>query len=581
MHDIICPRCGRKFIARDVVYDVSEFIYPLITDEGIKNNFQRNFGFKFLIDEQFILENSGEDYESRSDEMIPLSMTGTPNSSDDFFEFDVNSEVILRYIMNRIRFEKDYQKKIWDLIENILEGEDVDSTDSFVVFSSFITILNGILKAPVNARGAKDQSNSIRRNAITTGLVRDIYANCFSKNDRFDFENQGKQLVAILAHLTEIADNCVTLKMKLSCSSDGVPDELYIKTDREVKFIEKSCANCGIHFPKEFGHHKMIPIVFFGSHNSGKTTYLCSLNKAISSRFFSLQNISFVPLNTKDSVISQMLQYYSAGKACPKTEVKLDEVPNTAILVTKKANKGEGETDKSAIYIFVDGPGEIMVNDDRNAQNSDYNRSATHALSHARHLFCFVTPEQVLCPEADEADDEYEENVAYSPNTISNCLDYYVKTITGRANHRFSTITTVINKFDRYSIEDHSELAAQSFSAALAEVNEQVNDQMVQAKIYDKQTGLWNDEIWENFSGLMEEFIFQTNAEDVFRNIKDTYEEFSPVFIPVAPMGFTAQSASLDDKKTNRTPQPLMVAIPLLYVLYKDGMLKNAPKSKK
>lgn len=580
MHDIICPRCGRKFIARDVVYDISEYIYPLITEDNIRNNFQRNFIFKFLVDEQFIIENS-EDVERETYDgvKISLSTNGIPNSEDNFYEFSVTSPIILKYIMNKIGFESKKQR-ICEVVSDILDGA-IDEDDSFAVFSSFIGIVNGVLSTPANSRTAKDKFNSIRKNPVTISFVQEIFAKCFAKNTRFDFENEGKQVVSMLNYLTTIADgnSAIPLSIKLSCSEEGVPDDLYIKTDRGMAQVKKSCRHCGIRFPREYGHHKMIPIVFFGSHNSGKTTYLCSLNRAIMNKpFFSFQNITFTSLNTDDNVITQMLEYYNAGKACPKTEVKLEEVPYTSILVTKKGTREDPSSAKSAIYVFVDGPGEIMVKE--NGELNDYNLTTSLALFSARHMFCFVTPEQVVQPGNDNDDDDYEENVAYDPNTIYTCLRNYVDAITGKPNHRFSTIVTIINKFDRYNLEGNKELAAEPFSEALSTINTEVYDKMIQSRIYNRQSGEWDDTVWEYFKQLMEDFLLGTNAQDIFQSISDDYEAYAPAYVPVAPMGFTAQSDSLDDGEEKKNPQPIMVAIPLLYVLYRDGMLKNMPEKK-
>ena len=56
MHDIICPQCSESFIARDVVFDFSDYIPRLISD-GTNDDIVRSLGVKYYIDEEEILNN--------------------------------------------------------------------------------------------------------------------------------------------------------------------------------------------------------------------------------------------------------------------------------------------------------------------------------------------------------------------------------------------------------------------------------------------------------------------------------------------------------------------------------------------
>ena len=60
MHDIICPSCGNRFIARDVAFDLSQYITDLLYEDAGDEDRILSAGFRYYVDEESIVLNTKE-----------------------------------------------------------------------------------------------------------------------------------------------------------------------------------------------------------------------------------------------------------------------------------------------------------------------------------------------------------------------------------------------------------------------------------------------------------------------------------------------------------------------------------------
>ena len=246
MHDIICPKCGERYIARDVAFDFSDFIEPLIKDSYIIDENQR-FRFKYYIDEEDI---------AKSTENFAYAEGGSVTDSS-FMPFEVSCKTIVSYI-----------------------GRFIDG-DCDVFF-------NSIVHAAQNRRRGENVFGRERINDL-----RNIFNKCFEGSDtEFDSmsgENICSELMLrLLCFVWKNRESKIRIRIRLNLTVYGdtngaaVPDALLaVRDDGSVVKIPKSCPVCHRVLSAEFGHYRSVFVGMLGEEKDSKTSFLQGLLKTV------------------------------------------------------------------------------------------------------------------------------------------------------------------------------------------------------------------------------------------------------------------------------------------------------------
>ena len=510
MHDIICPQCGGRFIARDVAFDLSQYITPLLFDDPRDQERVLTAGFKFFADEESIITHTIKENKT------PLFCDSAlgPDGADTWYPYVVTGAVLLDYIKASLN----------------------------TIDSSFEVILSEINEVA--------NSKNMRYNITQVNAIRDIYRLFFTSAagmSEFDIDDENvKTAIRILIHLSNNKEKSLTLRVRLYSSHHNikkptyaVPDVLFIFDSGTSRRIKKCCRYCGAPMPTEFGYYKMVPIVMLGSHFSGKTSFLLSMLFTVRHKapFNTVSSkIRFSTLdNDKDLIaFNNNIERYANGEPTLKTDFV--NVP----ILNIRAN--------DTIYTFIDWPGEKFISSTE-AKDDEFIFNNKKIISHARHFICCLEPSQV-----DASVGETDENVKFP---VMDLIDAFKWHMSFPNLKKLRSITCVINKFDVLSGRRNTD----ELFNTLLQVSE--ND------VYSDST--WKEENFQRINKSTKHYMEAQNPilYSGFETMPN-FESITKYYYPVSPYGKNPEGANGDIV----VHQASLAGMPLLGILKADGMIQ-------
>ena len=510
MHDIICPQCGGRFIARDVAFDLSQYVTTLLFDDPHDMERVQTAGFKFYADEESIITNTTDDNRT------PLFCDSAlgPDGSDTWYPYVVTGTLLLEYIESSLN---NMDMTLRDLLAEI---EDVQ-------------------------RGKNKRYNIQQINAI-----RDIYRMFFTSSvgiSEFDIDDYNVQTaIRILLHLVNNEDKSITLRVRLYSSHHNekrpdyaVPDILFIFDNGLSQRINKCCRYCGAHMPTEFGYYKMVPVVLLGSHFSGKTSFLLAMLFTVRYKapFNSVNTkLTFTTLeDDKDlTAFNKNIERYMRGEPTLKTDFV--NVPILNIRVN------------DTIYTFVDWPGEkfISANEEKDA---DFVFRKRRIIQQARHFICCLEPSQV-----DHAAGDTDENVQFP---VMDLIERFKWHMSFPNRQKLRSITCAINKFDILSGKPNTSLVFDMIS------------QTSESDVYSDTT--WKEENFRRVVDSTKRYMENQNPilYSGFERMAN-FESIPKYYYPVSPYGKNPEANNGNNIVVH---QASLAGMPLLGILKADGMI--------
>ena len=477
MHDIICPHCGENFIARDVVFDFSQYILP--NYEPIKQ-----LGFKYYVDEEDMLTHHDEANE------VPLTIDDPlgPGRQGPFYQYAVTNDMIFTYITSKAGLDT-------------------------AAFSAKLTAIS------------KDISKTVRGgyDAGTVSDVRKIYNSCFSfaSRDVQEFDINSAEMSLVIDMLLHINDNPyekITVGVRMFCEKKNpdkpdyrVPDILFVLNDEngQVERNYKCCRCCGSKFPREFGYYKMVPVTLLGSHYSGKTSFLLALLWCIRNRPpFNGANSKFRVTTLTDDpdleAFDKNIEKYERGLPPAKTDFK--DVPILSLLIN------------NIIYTFTDWPGEAFIGKGSNKLTFAYD--SRRIIRKSRHFICCLDPKQVAHDVSGDSQDR-EENVDFTENQLLQSFEQHINL--AAPLNKVRSIIFLVNKFDRFDNYPGSE-----------DIKNSIRNK-TESDIYDNNCN-WNELNWKDITQKTREFLM-IQMPTLTSKAQTAYQINNIRFIPAAPYG--------------------------------------------
>ena len=532
MHDIICPRCGESFIARDVAFDFSDFILPLLSDEPsfIRDLKRSNpdFKFEYFIDEEDILSMSSTNNNVRLETNEAL---GPGLDRANYHLFEISNKNLLDYIARK----------------NGLEP----------------SVLDSIMK-PIEENFLLDKL--IPTDSLTIQTIERIYRKCFPTTSRlhdFDISTSAvNKLIELLCYIFSYKDKSILISARMYCSkmreskSDYyVPDVMFILNNNgNIERRKKSCRCCGHKFPDEFGYYKMIPVTILGSAFSGKTSLILSLLWSIKNRppFNRIgKHFTIKTLNDDDDLIllEASIKNYEAGY--PPDKTVWSYVPILSFLIN------------NVIYTFTDWPGEAFIYDSDTKEKLDlatlnFAYDSRRIIAKSRHFICVLDPEQVVRGLGDG------ESVFFDETEL---MYRFIEHINLANTKSIRSVLFLANKFDLYK----TDINAQDLNELVKNISE---------SSFCGDNGQWEQNNWNNITEMTFNFL-KIKIPTLISGITTKYEQNNLCFIPVAPYGKTViRDENIKGSKINHSNDSRAIkmgflsGLPLLYILKTDGIIK-------
>ncbi|MBR2907053.1 MAG: hypothetical protein IKC26_03295 [Clostridia bacterium] len=512
MHDIICPACGSRFIARDVAFDMSQYITELLFDDPRDEDRILSAGFKYYADEESIVSNTTEDNE------VPLFCERSvgPDSSDPWYPYVVTGRTVLDYIESRMNnLNADFD----ELLEDIRE-----------VYED-----------------TQQHYNVQQRN-----FIRELYQRFFAAAENtteFDIDDYNVQTaIQILLYLSDNEEKSLTLNIRLYSSGAGasnkggyvIPDILFLLENGRSKRINKCCRNCGAQMPMEYGYYKMVPVVLLGSHFSGKTSLLLAtlFTAKFRAPFSTINtNLSISTLDNDPDLVAfnNNIQRYADGLSTIKTDFSNIPILNLRV--------------NDTIYTFVDWPGEkfISANEEKDA---DFIFNKRRIISEARHFICCLEPSQI-----DSSVGEADENVRFNAMDLVERFRWHMHFAD---LERLRSIVCVINKFDV--------LNGRSNTAPVFDMTAELSE----SDIYSDST--WKQEAFDRVNNTTKRYMEGRAAilYSSFEKMLDL-ESIPKYYFPVSPYGQNPEGADDNGFVTNNGH---FAGMPLLSILKTDLIIQ-------
>ena len=515
MHDIICPHCGEKCIARDVVFDFSPYILSLISQESNYGVLQEH-GFKYYVDEEDILTHPDP---SNDTPLYIDNKLGPAARGGKFYQYRVTNDMIFKYIAAKTGIDA----------------------------ISLAKELNAI------SQGGSSYSGRVNYNAVITSYVRKVYYNCFSSAEaslgNFDIRSSiGSVIIEMLCQINDNRAGGVTAGVRMFCEKMNagrpnyyVPDILFVfNANGQVDKKYKCCRCCNVRFAAEFGYYKMVPVTLLGSHYSGKTSLLLALLWCIRNKSpFNGDNANFqVSTLTDDpdlAAFNKNISNYMKGLVPEKTD--FTRVPILSLLIN------------NIIYTFTDWPGEAFVNSSENSMDFAYD--SRRIIADSRHFIFCLEPLQIA-PDLQTGDRR--ENVDFDENTLLRRFNDHVSL----ANlGKVRSITFVANKFDMFIDDGYP---------GTEEIRSLIEN-LTESDVYDN-SGSWNPRAWEDITKKTFLFI-RGQLPTLAPKAQAAYAANNICFIPASPYGRPA-----DMNRPEEIKRGYFVGLPLLHILKCDGIIK-------
>ncbi|MCL1999755.1 MAG: hypothetical protein FWG65_13430 [Turicibacter sp.] len=519
MYDIICPNCGESFIARDVAFDFSEYVKPLISpNDEIMNNLKTyEFEFKYYIDEEAILS-----LDRVSDSQIQLETGEKGGYAGDFnkyYVFKLTNEEIFDYIVRRnvpLQHRENFKAFMKKLNEYATDG-------------------NVLHDAPI-----------LNDSTIIDNCIKPIWRRCYPNQQDFNIVSPAvRGLIEILLHIFKNQTESKELYVRMYCSQENkekpeyrVPDAMFVFNMNSGKMEEKSkiCRDCGHKLPLEFGYFKIVPITMLGSAYAAKTSillalYYCTIHESPFTRTSDHFDIQTLTLDDDLTPFEINYEEYKDGYAPNKTPfIERGSAPILSFLVN------------NVIYVFVDYPGEAFINKDgvKNDQRSNYARDDRRIFHKSRHLICALDPSQVL----KRLGEDYKEDNLYEETHLIKEFEKHIG-YTKPKEKNLRSITFLANKFDAYAGEGDKNVDKIN---NLVETN-----QLKESDIYGED-GEWNEDNWKIVTENTEKFL-RRKIPDLVSTVSKRYQDKKICFIPTSPYGRPAESRLTKGEEKPETPQ--------------------------
>ncbi len=210
MHDIICPLCGERTLARDVGFDLSDCISSLLPTDAIASV---GMQFHFIVKEEQLFPN------------------GTP-SHGAFVPFTITFETLRLYICRHT------------------------GTQSDLLFGELYTL-------------CKQKKEEAVYPPLLYSWLETVCITCFSRNRQPIYPGRlyKREMDAVadfLCRLYEEDDQEKELTLPLrsilaktnTTDAEEIPDGLRLSEQEKTKIIPKCCPRCGFSFPTAFGHYR-------------------------------------------------------------------------------------------------------------------------------------------------------------------------------------------------------------------------------------------------------------------------------------------------------------------------------------
>lgn len=511
MHDIICPHCGGRFLARDVAFDLSKYVTELLFDDPRDLEDVQNAGFRYYADEESILSHT------LANNHTPLFCENRlgPDGSDSWYPYVITCEVLMEYIKAQI-----------------------DNADT-----SLETLLDEILEIFEN----KHMSYNIQH-VNTIKIIYHMFFTGSLDDAEFSMKDHNVQVaLRILLHIYTNPQKSLTLRVRLFSSKHNkskpqyvVPDTMFVFENGVSQRLDKVCRYCGAPMATEFGYYKMVPVVLLGSHFSGKTSFLLAMLYSIRYRApFASTNtkLRFATLdNDKDLIaFNNNIERYQRGESTLKTD--FTNIPILNIRVN------------DSIYTFVDWPGEKFISANEE-HDTDFVFRKRRVISQARHFLCFLEPSQV-----DTSISDTDENVRFPLMDLVEKFRWHME-IPGIEKIR--SVSCIMNKFDMLLQTKHN---TNEISGVVAQVSE--------SNVYSDAT--WNNDNFERLNNAAQRYLDAQSPilYKAFEGMVD-FEKIPKYYYPVSPYGKNPEEAN-----GNITIHHTCLAgMPLLGILKTDKLIK-------
>ena len=599
MHDIICPKCGEKYIARDVAFDISEFVTELLYDsqDGNREAVQ-DVKFKYYIDEETIETNHIGD-----SAQLYCTMAAGPMGDWNWYRCRITPKTIWEYIQEKCNMA--YTFDIATLIDSLHSKMQTSGTERNKARRKTQETQNDAMGGDTNAL-----LNDVA-NVGTSTVILDIEKKNFILACRLFFEHESfymdldkngqissralsnfrndsavKVAIQIFKHLKDcsfLPDSSVTevtlqvaifSKQEVYQSKYSIPDTLFIRSEELIR-KNKICRYCGYRLPDEFGYYPIKPIVVLGSHNAGKTSFLASLSNTITT---TAPFCSDYYGNSSDLLCSTLMgdedvklwkeQVKRFTNGLPMEKTSLDRQPVLNIKV-----KTPNQDDKYTIYSFADWAGEVFISNDPHAVKFDPLRYQK-LFRWTRHLLMFLEPTQI--DHRIPANKGKEENVDFKILDLVDSLKEHLNDLIGG---KFSSLTYILCQADRFGKSDRFDGLPQAANmlAAMERTPESV--------IYSN--GKWDSSALMSLQEETVKFLQTTNIS-ILTGLKDALTVMGSKtkvalnYIPVAPYGqdvgdrmddHTFGENHIGMARSVQTIQSRCVGIPFLVCLHKDGII--------
>ncbi len=521
MHDIICPNCGERFLGCDVSFDMSEYILPLLYSNNEEEEAVRQVKFKYYVDEEAILLSNS----SENPALLECSNPGGPGLNDPGFSFLVNGKVLFDYVQSKSGYEMNELISVFDNLSFAVGDNDFTNVTPLHM-SQISTLYHVLFDVSDRLVGEISIDDEMVRTAIKVLLH--IY------ETRFD----------------DSAAASLDLRVAIySANKNGipgyhVPDILFVKRNGMFERIKKCCRFCGRALPLEFGYYKMKPVVLLGSHAAGKTSYLLALLNTVLSKapFINDSSVSTSTLSNDFNLTAFMnnIDRFRRGLAPNKTDFE-----NVPILNLKV---------RDTIYSFIDWPGEKFINID--GSDEDYIYKSKRVITHARHIFFFLPPEQI-----DNTLPRPEENVCFDIMSLNQSLATHLSFPDRR---RIKSLTYVANKIDKLSGRPNTEVV---FNAITAKG---------EGDVYSSMN--WRMPEYAAIDSSARQYLISQNP--ALYNILNSMTasggvQLEKYFIPVAPYGYDAEKeeTASDDGSGVVIHRGYLAGLPYLRVLKTDNLI--------
>lgn len=519
MHDIMCPGCGERYLARDVAFDFSAFVEPLIKDSYIIEDSQK-FRFRYYIDE--------EDISKSADDFIYAEGGKLTNSG--FVSFEVSCGTLAEYV-----------------------GRFIDG-DCTVFFDS-------ICRAAQNRRRGDDAFGSERLNDL-----RNIYRKCFSGADGEFDGMRGENLccelmLRLLCYIWENREKSIRTRVRLNITvygdthGAGVPDSLYALTEGgEVITMPKCCPCCHRQLAYDFGHYRSVFVGMLGEEKDSKKDFLRGLLSTV------CDNVR-PPFDA--SVNGFVVETLSSDPDL--TALRSDNSSQQSILTLRTG---------STLITFADIPDAAQTSDMIDAEALEEDNRRRKLICQCSHFVCFI-PNGKLIPFANAS--------RSGDTLSAELLRSFGKSVALSESAGYKTVksvTVVINRLEKYrsialandvcelmKIYSEKDIFDREgwHNTAWEMINFKTKIFMIQYLNYfiNRSLDMWKD-FEPAFLGVSPEFEYEKQEDGVGtdQNVKD------------GEIGADAENNGAE-KQTVIEKRPYMVGAVLLYVLRREGLLPD------